>query len=482
MSQAEPVLIRSARDVTDLVNSGAARGSHATMIVIIALGGIFIDAYDFSSLAYGMRDIAAQFGLSPVGAGVVNASIMVGAVVGALGGGYLVDKIGRYRVFMADMLFFVVAALGCALAPSAEVLVLFRFLMGVGVGMDLPVAMAFLAEFSRLRGKGSKGSRTASWSAAWFVATSACYLIILGLYFLIPAENHGVLWRFTVGFGAVPALVVLLVRHRYMNESPAWAAGQGDLEGAAAILRRSYGVNAVVAPEATVVTAPKRSVRAEFGRLFNRTYRRRTWLSLAVALAQTFGYNAVAYGLPVIIAGFLAQGPLTTISASLVLNVCFAVTGGLLGIRWVRSRGAWQLTALGFAVQLAALVALALIGRPSGPELAVAALLALGAFLFAQGWGPGANYMTFATLSYPTSLRGMGVGFNQGMLRIGSTVSLFLFPVLSASLGTGVFWVIALAPALGLLALLLVRWEPVGYDVDAEDAEGVPVEEAETRR
>ncbi|MCK2241239.1 MULTISPECIES: hypothetical protein [unclassified Crossiella] len=45
MSQPEPVLIRSARDVTDLVNSGAARGSHATMIVIIALGGIFIDAH-----------------------------------------------------------------------------------------------------------------------------------------------------------------------------------------------------------------------------------------------------------------------------------------------------------------------------------------------------------------------------------------------------------------------------------------------------
>ncbi|GAA2803880.1 MFS transporter [Crossiella cryophila] len=480
------MLIRSARDVTDLVNSGAARGSHATMIVIIALGGIFIDAYDFSSLAYGMRDITVQFGLSPVGAGIVNASIMVGAVVGALGGGYLVDKIGRYRVFMADMLFFVIAALGCALAPNAEVLVVFRFLMGVGVGMDLPVAMAFLAEFSRLRGKGSKGSRTASWSAAWFVATSACYLIILGLYFLIPAENHGVLWRFTVGFGAVPALVVLLIRHRYMNESPAWAAGQGDLEGAAAILRKSYGVNAVVAPEAKIVKAPKRSIRAEFGRLFNRTYRRRTWLSLAVALAQTFGYNAVAYGLPVIIAGFLAQGPLTTISASLVLNVCFAVTGGLLGIRWVRSQGAWKLTALGFAVQFAALVALALIGRPSGQELAVAALLALGAFLFAQGWGPGANYMTFATLSYPTSLRGVGVGFNQGMLRIGSTASLFLFPVLSASLGTGVFWVIALAPALGLLALLLVRWEPVGYDVDAEDSEtekgGVPTDPAETRR
>ncbi len=68
---------------------------------------------------------------------------------------------------MADMLFFVVSALGCALAPNMEVLVFFRFLMGFGVGMDIPVAMAFLAEFSRLKGKGSKGSRTVAWSPAW---------------------------------------------------------------------------------------------------------------------------------------------------------------------------------------------------------------------------------------------------------------------------------------------------------------------------
>jgi len=100
-------------------------------------------------------------------------------------------------------------------------------------------------------------------------------------------------------------------------------------------------------------------------------------------------------------------------------------------------------------------------------------MAALGGFLFAQAWGPGAHFMTFATLSYPTSLRGVGVGFNQGMVRVGSMLSLFLFPVLSQAFGTGVFWLIALAPAAGLLALGLIRWEPVGYDVDSE-VEDVP--------
>lgn len=79
--------------------------------------------------------------------------------------------------------------------------------------------------------------------------------------------------------------------------------------------------------------------------------------------------------------------------------------------------------------------------------------------------------MTYASLSYPTSIRGTGVGLSQVVSRVSSTVSLFLFPVLTAALGTKVFWAIGIAPLAGLLILLAIRWEPSGYDVDAEDFE-----------
>ena len=57
----QPLIIRSARDVVDAVNSGAVRGGNEVAIVIIALGGIFIDAYDFTSVAFGLKDITATF-------------------------------------------------------------------------------------------------------------------------------------------------------------------------------------------------------------------------------------------------------------------------------------------------------------------------------------------------------------------------------------------------------------------------------------
>ncbi|MGY0490622.1 MFS transporter [Streptomyces sp. WG-D5] len=467
------VPIRSAADVSDLVNSGTARGKHARMIVIIALGGIFLDAYDLSSLAYGLPDITEQFGLSSTMAGVVTASISVGSLIGALVGGWLVDRIGRYRVFMANMLFFVVTALVCALAQDAWTLIGARFVMGIGVGMDIPVAIAFLAEFSRLRGKGSKGSRTAAWSPAWYAATSGCYLVIMALYFLLPDAQLGWLWRFTVGFGAVPALLVLLLRRRYMNESPTWAADQGDLEGAARILRESYGVEAYVPDDVKAASErrPPRPGIGSYARLFKGPYRARTVQSVAVGLAETFGYNAVAFGLPIIIATLMTQGPLTTIASSFALNLVFALTGGLLGIRWASTKGAWPMMSLGFAIQLVAITVLALIGRPSGTAVVTAGILMLGAFMFAQGFGPGAHIMSYASLGFPTSVRGVSIGFNQAVLRLGSTLTLFFFPILSAGLGTGVYWVIIGAPVLGLIALLVKRWEPVGFDADAEERE-----------
>ena len=99
----------------------------------------------------------------------------------------------------------------------------------------------------------------------------------------------------------------------------------------------------------------------------------------------------------------------------------------------------------------------------------IIAVLMLALFIFFQAFGPGAQLMSYATLSYPTSVRGVGVGFNQGVLRTFSIVSLITFPVLSTAVGSNVFWIVALAPLLGAIAVGISRWDPTGKDVDAEE-------------
>jgi len=467
-------MIRSAADVSQLVNNSTQARSNARIVIGIALGGVFLDAYDLGALAFGIKDITREFNLTPAGTGMVASAITFGAIVGALIGGYLTDKIGRYRVFMADMFFFVFAALACAFAPNEYVLAGARFVMGLGVGIDLPVAMAFLAEFSKLKGRGNKAASIAMWCPTWYAAISVSYLLVLLLYAVLPESHTDWLWRLILGFGAVPALIIIAIRSRYMSESPVWAANQGNLHGAAQILRSSYGINAQVADNADLTPArpPRRASWRNYGELLKGIYLRRTILATVISVASSFAYNAVAFGLPVIIFSFFAQSMLTTILVSLALNLLFAFVGGILAVRLVPRFGAWKMTVLGYAFQLAALVGLAMIGRPEGGQEAALAMTMLALFLLGQGFGPGSHTMTYASLSYPTSLRGVGVGFNQTLMRASSTLSLFLFPLLAATLDTGVFWVIALAPLAGLMALLLIRWEPSGYDVDAEDFAG----------
>lgn len=464
-------VIRTARDVHALLAEKGSQGTKTKAIIVLALGGIFMDAYDFSSLAFGITAVKEEFGLDPLMTGVVNAAIMVGSVVGAIFGGMLVDRFGRYKLFMADMAFFVVAAIGCALAPNEWVLIFFRFIMGIGVGLDLPVAMAFLAEFSKLRGSGSRSQRVNAWSPAWYIATGFGYLLVLAVFLLLPVAQHDILWRVVVGFGAVPAIVVLLVRRKYMAESPQWLADQGDLRGAVDVMRSHHGLEVELDPDAesarTTVKARTGHWR-QYGELFAARYRLRTIAALCVSVFSTFGYNAVAYGTPLIIAMLFQQGPLVTILSALVINLGFGAAGGLLGVALINRVGARRMTIIGFAIQAASLLVLAAVGIPSG-ALVIIAIAMLAAFVFAQAGGPGANLMSYATLSYPTRLRGVGVGFNEAVKRVFSIVSLVFFPVLAASLSTGVFWIVALAPLAGLVSLLVIKWDPTGKDVDAED-------------
>ena len=466
-------VIRSPRDVTRLVNSGQVEHRNAKAILFIALGGIFIDAYDFTSISFGLPDITDQFGLSAFQVGVVGSSIMVGALVGALAGGYLTDKLGRYQIFMADMLFFVVAAIGSGLSPNAEILTVFRFLMGVGIGMDFPVALAFIAEYSA---RSAKGGRVSLWQPMWYAATSSTFLVLLVLYAVVPAED---LWRWVIGLGAVPALAVMLVRRRYMDESPTWAANRGDLELAADILNRGYDTGSarvVVADDAERDATTHAAVTPRsLAKVWTPKYRGRTIQAGVVSACQSMEYYAVGFGIPAIIAGILDKGRLDTILGSLVFNGVFGITGGFAGVRLAGRIGVWRLATSGFAATLSVTVLLALLGKPHGTAAIVGVGLLLGLFVFFHAYGPGAQGGVLCTLSYPTSLRGIGSGFGHAIDRFGSITSLLVFPLLSTAYATGAYWFVALAPLLGLVTLLVVRYDPSAHDVDEEDFETVPV-------
>lgn len=149
---------------------------------------------------------------------------------------------------------------------------------------------------------------------------------------------------------------------------------------------------------------------------------------------------------------------------SRLINASFALSGGRLAYRLPSRRVAIA----GFALQVAALVALALLGHPQTAPGIGAAVLMLGLWLFAEGFGPGAQMMIYPALSYPTSIRGTGLGFGRALTGIGSAFALFVLPILNARLGTGMFWIVSIAAFVPIVFLAAIRFEPTARDVDVD--------------
>lgn len=260
--------IHSRQDIIDFVNSNPVTPK-GKKIILVALGGIFVDAYDFTSLGIGTDQLKEQFHLSPTELGSLTAIMALGALLGATLGGYYTDKFGRNKMFLIDLFFMVFSALGAALSPNLFWLAIFRFLMGIGVGLDVPVALSFIAEYSNLK---KKGQYVNLWCPLWYLAATVTGFVVFPFYFFEQQED---LWRWSVGFGAVAALIVLITRYLFMNESPMWAAYHLPLKDAANVLEKTYKIKAVIVPnkdQNLEIPAKKRSYKAIFHGKYKITY------------------------------------------------------------------------------------------------------------------------------------------------------------------------------------------------------------------
>ncbi|MBF7694006.1 MFS transporter [Acinetobacter pollinis] len=463
--------IRYPEDVSRIISEHAGKGK-TNKVIWLALIGVFIDAYDLTTLSFGIEQVIHEFSLTPIMTGVVASAIVCGTIVGNLVGGFLTDKIGRYRVFMADMVLFVIAAIVAGFAPNVWVLIIARFVMGISVGVDLPVAMSYLSEFSKFSGKSNKASRLAAWCPMWYAASSACFGLVLALYFLLPPEYSHWLWRASLVFGAVPALLIIFIRGKYLTESPIWLANQGRLKEASEILSTSYDIATTVVADEDKNFKKQQKIQPNFLVLFNPTYLSRTIVAITIHISVAFQYTTIAFFLPSILTRFFHTTTLTTITTTLALNLLFAFTGGLLGVYLARRFASRHVLLAGFLLQFLALILLGLIGHPHSTFFLYSAIILLGIWLFAEGFGPGAQMMVYPTMAYPAEIRGIGVGFNRAVTGVAQAIALFILPLWMTKYQTDVFSIIAIFAFVPIVIIgFIIKFEPTRNDIDFNESQ-----------
>src|SRR5213080_1642334 len=187
----------------------------------LMMASILVEAWDLYSIAFVLIFIKEQYNPDPLMLGLAAAGTQGGAMIGALLGGWLSDKIGRRVMFLVTMVMFIVLALAQAFVPSVGWLVVIRFLLGVPLGSDISTGYTYIMESMAKGEREVMGNRWQFMFAVGEVMTLAVIAV-----FIIADMNHELIWRITLGLGAVPALVILLMRHD-LPETAVWLIRQG---------------------------------------------------------------------------------------------------------------------------------------------------------------------------------------------------------------------------------------------------------------
>src|SRR3954451_23526626 len=159
---------------------------HGRLVVGSGLGWA-LDAMDVGLISFVMAALAVQWELSAGQLSWIGSIGFVGMALGATLGGLLADRIGRRQVFAVTLLVFGLATGAAALSWSVAALLVFRFLIGLGVGAALPVASTLVSEFAPTAVRGRVVVvLEAFWAVGWLLAA------LIG-YFVVSRRDSG--WR-----------------------------------------------------------------------------------------------------------------------------------------------------------------------------------------------------------------------------------------------------------------------------------------------
>lgn len=394
-------------------------GKHRRLLVGSGIGWA-LDAMDVGLISFIMAALAVHWGLTPTQTSWLGSIGFVGMALGATFGGLLADRIGRRQVFAITLLVYGLATGASALATGLGVLIALRFVVGLGLGAELPVASTLVSEFAprRIRGR-MVVLLEAFWAVGWIAAA------LIGA-FVVTADDDG--WRWALALGMIPTLYAIYVR-KGLPESVRFLEDKGRHEEAEQV---------VAAFEAQVDPAElERLDAAERGHLrdapredledatsiWETRLRRRTAALWIVWFCVNLSYYGAFIWIPSLL---VADGFSLVRSFQFTLIITLAQLPGYAVAAWLIEVWGRRRTLAAFLVGSAAS---ALFFGTASTEVTIIAAGCLLSFFNLGAWG--ALYAIGPEL-YPSHVRGAGTGAAAGFGRIASIIAPLIVPPILA--------------------------------------------------
>src|SRR5215472_2120519 len=412
------------------------RGFVLVAAVFAALGGLLF-GYDTGVISGALIFIKSQFGLSVFHQELVVSVVLVGAAVGALSGGRLADAFGRRFMLLVTAVIFAVGAIVCATAPSLDVLVAGRIVVGSGIGLSTSTVPVYISEVSPAEARG--------WQVSLFQLAITVGILVAYVVDYTFAASGG--WRWMLGLAVVPG-AILGLGMLAMPETPRWLAKHSRTDAAHGVLVRIRGTPDVRAElEEINSTLSQGEERGHFSDLLAASVRPALIVGIGLAIFQQItGINTVIYYAPTIIqsAGISsASGAILATAGIGVVNVLMTIVA-----MWLIDRvGRRPLLLTGIAGMTVSLGVLGFVFRTHQPSTGLGwlAMIILMAYVASFAISLGPIFWLLIAEIYPLKIRGIAEGTAAGTNWAANLLVSLTFLSLLQTLGPNwTFWLYGL--------------------------------------
>ena len=403
------------------------------LLTVRSGGGSFVDGYVLSIIGVAMVQMSAGLALDAFWQGMIAASALIGIFFGGFLGGWLTDHFGRQRIFLVGPTLFILASLAQLWVESGPMLFALRFLIGVAVGIEYPVATALLVEFLP---KKYRGPRLATLTILWFAGAAFAYIV--GHFVLAAGGDDN--WRLVLASPAVIGALLFAVRMG-TPESPRWLLSKNRPGEAEAIIKQVYGNAFSLKNLPEQAQEKKTSLLA----LLNSGYGKRMLFVAMFWSCSVIPVFAVYSFAPKVLEALNLKGDWASFG-SVAITLLFVI-GCIIATRLINSMGRRSMLIHSFLWSGLALLGLASL-HDSSPTLV---LVLFGAYALFIG-GAQVLQLVYPNELFPTEIRAKAVGIGTSLSRIGAAVGTWLVPMSLQSLGIAqTMYAAAIVTLVGLL-------------------------------
>ncbi|HEX7736116.1 MAG TPA: MFS transporter [Ktedonobacteraceae bacterium] len=461
VGQASQPHSQSVQDIlAQLDNSGLSRFHWKAMIT--SGMGFFTDAYDLFIISAVNSLLIPLWHLNTLQLGLINSVSLLSAAIGSYLFGLLADRIGRHSIYGLTLIVLAIGAVLSALSPNIYFLLVFRFIMGLGIGGDYPLSATLMSEYANRKDRGKLITMVFSMQGLGLIVGPLVAIVLLS-----SGMSQDLTWRLMLGLGAVPALATFYLR-RQIAETPRFSLMmKGDLDGASQTASKvTGGKSHSVARSAKHTTARGGAPKSRFSLLFAPRFlawiigTAGAWFLLDIAYYGTTTSNTLILG---------ALDPhasaVTHMFEVLLIFLIAALPGYIIAALTIDKLGRKAIQCIGFGMMALTYGALALI--PGLTQMIAPFLILYGLGYFFTEFGPNVTTFVYPAEIFPISVRSSAHGLAASLGKVGAFIGAFAFPALLGSVHVpGAMGFAAIVSVLGLFLTIFTLPEPNGRSLE----------------